>query len=198
MSLRVQELLRECSGAAGGTLEPGTNVQARIELAQASSKTLVVSLPKHGNALAFASIATCNTQQSGLLRAHETGQHVPCTVASSPDGAAPGRVLLQLRPPAPAAKGGKGKGKGGALGTVGEGTVRAVHALHADVRLGKRTGRLHVCELRDWRPEDVPEVWPWAVVYGVAWDGRILLRLFEGHPCMSMHPSVGCILVVTC
>jgi hypothetical protein len=152
--------------AKASQLKPGAQVDARVELAQGQSHVLVLSLPAHGNAIAFASTANTNTQRSPALQHYTPGQRVACTVAppaaslldTQSRDSLRGRLLLAL-PAAPVLSvAAAGKGVGRDVGTVGTGVVKAVHALHADVQLGRRLGRLHACELRDWDPDEVAAV----------------------------------------
>ena len=199
----MQELLAECDCAKAGSLATGTSVQARVELVKSNSKTLVLSLPKHGNALAFASFATCNTQHSGLLRAFAPGQLVQCSVARAAtgdgSGSATARLLMKLKPQAAPAQQAQGKSKGrlAAVGAVQEGTVRAVHALHADVQVGKSTGRLHVCELKDWSIDDIPEVRCSMLVLHSGLAGTTihcitLYALCLASSCSKLHLTASC------
>ena len=138
-------------------------MQAHVELVKAQSHVLVVTLPEHGNAVAFASAATINTQCSTTLPPQAPGRRVTCTLAAA--AAANGaersealadRLLLSLKPPAPgilvkALQDKAAKGPKHGLTGVHPGTVTEVHALYADVQVGKRTAHLHVCELPDAR-----------------------------------------------
>ena len=137
-----------------------------MELVKQHARALVLSLPAHGNAIAFAPLADANAQHSPLLRTFKPGQRVTCVAgapaATSGDSNAAGmrgRLLLHLEPLAQdVAANGAVKPKARGVGEVGTGVVKAVHATHADVQLGKRTGRLHVCELRDWNTDELASV----------------------------------------
>lgn len=131
-------------------LSIGDVVDAVVELVKADAMYMVLSLPSHGASLAYAATCDFNMQRGSATRVFQHGQKLSATVVGLPGGEG-GRVLLHvpLAVAAPVPTVSKGKLKAGATATA---RVTAIHALHADLQIGKVCGHLHITELRDLTP----------------------------------------------
>ena len=143
--------------AAGAEeLRVGSSVTAVVELVKplaAGGGYVVLSLPGHGHALAFAACTDFNQQAAE----HVTWKPQPgqsftdAVVACLPSGATGGRLLLRVPLHQSAPKGGVTKGAGGGAagtaggggkagqkatkGTIVSGVVTAIHGAHMDVQV---------------------------------------------------------------
>jgi hypothetical protein len=153
----IQAMLQGKAQPSLDGLTKGSKVEARVELVKKDTNVLVVSLPRHGHAIAFASAVGLNMQHSTTARTFSLGSCIAAVVSKVPPLG--GRLLLHLPPPATLPEAGQRKGKWEeAVGNVMTAVIKSVHAVHVDMQVGKHMGRMHACELADIDPDKVAEV----------------------------------------
>lgn len=155
--LKGMAMLKDKAPASLDSLPEGSEVEARVELVKKDMNVLVVTLPRHGNTIAFVSAVGLNTQHSTTARTFGLGSCITAVVSKVPPWGE--RVLLHLPPSVMLPVAGQRKGQGAAaVGRVVTAVIKSVHAVHVDMQVGKQMGRMHVCELADIDPVQPAEV----------------------------------------
>ncbi|KXZ56455.1 hypothetical protein GPECTOR_1g407 [Gonium pectorale] len=143
--------------AAAKKLKAGASVEAVVEGIR-PGEYLILSLPTHGSALAYAALTDYNTPRADQVpRTFELGQKLTATVAVMPPEAPAGRILcyVPLTRSAAAAGGGGAKERGPKVdltpGSVIEAVITGIqpHQLDVSIGGGKAVGRIHVTEVQD-------------------------------------------------
>ncbi|KAL0048743.1 hypothetical protein WJX82_009925 [Trebouxia sp. C0006] len=125
-------------------------VTAVVELVK--DDYLVLSLPKHNQAVGFAAVTDFNLQSQEGRSPFKLGQQVQARIAALPSAETGGRLVmhLPLLTDAQAAKKGSGKGPAANPGQLLKGKISAIHSAHMDVTLQSgQKGRVCLCEVQD-------------------------------------------------